>query len=342
MKYYSGLDVSLKETFISIIDEQGSTVKEGFVPTDVRSISDYLKEVGLIYDKIGIESGQLSIPLCKSLMTQRLPVICVDARHMAAALSARINKNDRNDARGIAQLMRAGLYKEVQVKSDESCQLKILLGSRRQLVMNRQQLMGTIRGLLKIYGIKLTKNSASAGFRIKVEKAISELNTITYGSIQALLNSLEALEGSLTYLDKMVSELGKNDEDCQRLTTVPGVGVITAMTYKAALDNPARFGRSETVGAYMGLTPRQYASGETNRQGSISRMGPQECRTMLYEAAQSLLFICKTKCKLKTWGLKLLKKKGRKKAIVAVARKLAVVMHRMLVDKTEFSLNRGL
>ncbi len=337
MNYYSGLDVSLKETFISIIDGNGLTVKEGFVPTDVQSISDYLKEGGLFYGKIGIETGQLSIPLCKGLISQGLSVTCVDARHMAAALSARINKNDRNDARGIAQMMRAGLYKEVQVKSDESCQLKVLLGSRRQLVMIRQQLMGTVRGLLKIYGIKLSRNVVYGGFKIKVEKSISELNPIAYASIQALLSNIEAIEISLDHLDKIVGEIGKKDEDCQRLMSIPGVGAITAMTYKAALDNPDRFERSDIVGAYMGLTPRQYASGEIDRHGNISRMGPQECRNMLYEAAQSLLCICKTKSKLKTWGLKLAKKKGKNKAIVAVARKLAVIMHRMLVDKTEFS-----
>ena len=337
MKYYSGLDVSLKETFISIIDGEGLTVKEGFVPTDVQSISDCLTEDGLTYDKIGIESGQLSISLCKGLISQGLSVTCVDARHMAAVLCARINKNDRNDARGIAQMMRAGLYKEVQVKSDESCQLKILLGSRRQLTSTRQHLMGTIRGLLKIYGIKLGVKAPSGSFRIKVEKALNGLDSITSASIEALLSSLEAIETSLTQLDKMMGALGKKDEACQRLMTIPGVGVITAMTYKAALDDPGRFDRSETVGAYMGLTPRQYASGEVDRHGSISKMGPQECRNMLYEAAHSLLVICKTKCKLKAWGLKLVKKKGMKKATVAVARKLAVIMHRMLVDQTEFS-----
>lgn len=336
MKYYSGLDVSLKETFISIINEKGLTVKEGFVPTGVESISSYLKEGALAYDKIGIESGQLSISLCKGLVAQELPVTCVDARHMAAALSARINKNDRNDARGIAQMMRAGLYKEVQVKSDESCQLKVLLGSRRQLVSNRQQLKGTIRGLLKIYGIKLGSKGVSGCFGIRVRQVLSTIDRISCGSIDALLESLEAIEDSLTKLDRILSELGQKDEDCQRLMTVPGVGAITAMTYKAAVDDLGRFERSETVGAYMGLTPKQYASGEVDRHGSISKMGPQECRNMLYEAAFSLLVTCKAKSKLKTWGLKLLKKKGMKKAVVAVARKLAVIMHRMLVTKTSF------
>lgn len=336
MKYYSGLDVSLKETFINIIDGNGLTVKEDLVPTDVHSISRYLKENGFAYEKIGIESGQLSISLCKGLIAEGLSVTCVDARHMASALSARINKNDRSDARGISQMMRAGLYKEVQVKSDESCQLKVLLGSRRQLVMNRQQLMGSIRGLLKIYGIKLGKKAVLKTFGMRVEEAISTLDTITSASIRALLSALTGIETSLAQLDKMVGLLGKKDEDCQRLMTIPGVGVITAISYKSALDDPGRFERSETVGAYMGLTSRQYASGEVDHHGSISKMGLQECRTMLYEAAQSLLSVCKTKSALRTWGLKLAKKKGKKKAVVAVARKLSVIMHRMLVDKTEF------
>jgi transposase len=336
MKYYSGLDVSLKETFISMIDAEGLTVNEGFVPTDVDSISGFLKKSGVVYEKIGIESGQLSISLCKSLRAEGLPVTCVDARHMAAALSARINKNDRNDARGIAQMMRVGLYKEVQVKSDESCQVKVLLGSRRQLVSNRQQLMGTVRGLLKIYGIKLGKKFVTESFAEKVEKAISVLDAVTRASIQALLKALEAIEASLTQLNKTVVALGQKDEDCQRLMTIPGVGAVTAMTYKATLDDPGRFDLSETVGAYMGLTPRQYASGEVDRHGSISKMGPVECRTLLYEAAQSLLYVCKTPSRLKAWGLRLSRKKGKKKAIVAVARKMSMIMHRMLVDKTEF------
>lgn len=337
MKYYSGLDVSLKETFISIIDSNGSIIKEGFVPTDIYSISKYLQADVFEYDKIGLESGQLSIPLCKGLIAEGLCITCVDARHMAAALSARINKNDRNDARGIAQMMRAGLYKEVEVKSDEACQVKVLLGSRRQLVRNRQQIMGTIRGLLKIYGIKLSEKSSSKNFKSSIKEALNTLDQVSCRSIEALVHSVEAIEASLTQLDKMVGKLSRADEDCQRLMTIPGVGVITAMNYKSALDNPERFEKSETVGAYMGLTPRQYASGEIDRHGSISKMGPQECRTMLYEAAQSLLVICKAKSKLRTWGLKLAKKKGMKKAIVAVARKLAVIMHRMLVDKTEFA-----
>ena len=238
MKYYAGLDVSLKVTFISIIDEKGKVVKKGSVGSDVTSLSAYLKGQSFEYELIGIESGQLSIPLCKGLLKKGLEVICLDARHMAAALSARINKNDRNDARGIAQMLRAGLYKEVKIKSDESCQVKMLLGGRRQLVNTRQQLMRTMRGLLKIYGIKL---GSQTRFAVQVRESIKNLDETSCLSMEALLEGLEGIEKPLKTLDKKLEEIGREDEDCIRLMTVPGVGAITALTYKVALDDPGRF-----------------------------------------------------------------------------------------------------
>lgn len=336
MKHYSGLDVSLKETFISIIDEKGKIVKEGVVASESSAIAEFLLGQNKKYESIGIESGQLSISMCKELRNLGLPVTCVDARHMAAALSARINKNDKNDARGIAQMMRVGLFKEVLVKSDEACQVKIILGSRRQLIRCREQIAGTIRGLLKIYGIKVNQRLSSANFALKVQEMVHNLDEISQTSIESLVHSLEIIEESTRKLDKMLSEQSKKDEDCKLLTTVPGVGIIVAMTYKAAIDDLHRFETSYTVGAYMGLSPRQYASGEIDRHGSISKMGPVDCRNMLYEAAQVLLVKCKRTFKLRSWGLKLKKKKGMKKAIVAVARKLAVIMHKMLIDRKEF------
>jgi transposase len=253
---------------------------------------------------------------------------------MAASLSARINKNDKNDALGIAQMMRVNMYKEVKIKSDNSCELKVLLGSRNQLMSTKQQIMGTIRGLLKIYGLKIPAKTSK--FANIVRDQIDGLSDVIRSAVEATLDSLESTEFAIMKLDKMMMEYCKKDEDCKLLMTVPGVGVVTAMTYKSTLDDPHRFADSEIVGAYMGLTPKQYASGEINRQGSISKMGPKAGRTSLYEAAQSLLVVSKKKHRIKSWGLKLAKKKGMKKAIVAVARKLAVVMHRMLINRTEF------
>ena len=331
--YYAGLDVSLNETFVSIIDEEGRIVAEESVKTNVDDLSTYLQKIKGPFKRIGIESGQLSISLCKGLSKKGLPVICVDARHMAAALSSRINKNDKNDARGIAQMLRVGLYKEVQIKSDEMCDIKLILGSRRQLVRTRLKLMGTIRGLLKIYGLKI---GTQAKFCDNVHLLIKPLSSVVHPPIEALLACIEKQEESVKTIHQTLLNMGKEDEDCKRLMTIPGVGIITAMTYKGTLDNPERFKRSENVGAYLGLTPRQYASGEVNRHGRISKIGSKECRVALYEAAQSLLWCVKTPLKLKSWGLKVAKRKGNKKATVAVARKLAVIMHRMLINKKDF------
>lgn len=331
--YYAGLDVSLNETFVSIIDAVGEIAAEKSVPTNVDDLSAYLKNISSTFKHIGIESGQLSIPLCKGLAQQNLPVICVDARHMATALSSRINKNDRNDARGIAQMLRAGLYKRVQIKSDEMCELKLILGSRRQLIRTKLKLMGTIRGLLKIYGIKIGTQSQ---FCDKTRKLIQPLSDLAQSPLKALLSCIEKNEKALKELDNKLNAMGKKDEDCKHLMTIPGVGIITAMTFKVTLDHPERFKHSESVGAYLGLTPKQYASGEVNRQGSISKVGSKECRSLLYESAQSLLINVKVPLKLKSWGLKLAKKKGNKKACIAVARKLAMIMHRILIDKKDF------
>ncbi len=336
MEYYIGLDVSLKETFVGVVNSQGKTVHEGKVLTEVSLISSYLNAQGYKdTSQLAVESGQLSISLCKGLRQEGFAVVCVDARAMSKTLSSTINKNDKNDAIGIARMVRAGAYKEVKIKEDENCENKVLLGSRRQMVTSRQQVMGTIRGLLKIYGVKI-QSSRKENFIHAVSTEIAKLPSLVRRSIDVLLDSLRCIEESLERLNEMVEQYAKIDEDCQLLMTAPGVGKVTAMTYKAALDDPGRFADSDDVGAYMGLTPRQYSSGEVNRHGSISKMGPKECRTILYEAAQCLLVVSKEKSKLKSWGLKLAKKKGMKKAIVAVARKLAVIMHRMLVSRKEF------
>jgi len=336
MKYFVGLDVSLQETFITILSSEGEVVTEKSVLTEVDDIVDFLLSQNLTYEKLGIESGQLSIHLCKGLTKSGLNAICVDARHMSRLLSAKkVNKNDRNDALGIADMIRVNLYKEVKIKSDESCQIKILLGGRRQLVGVRQQTMATIRGLLKIQGIKI-KPRINFNQTV-IDNLLKNVNDkMIKLTIKSLLDALRQIESSLLELDQAAIKLCKNDEDCKLLTTIPGVGVVTAMTYKSTLDGAARFKDSSLVGAYMGLTPKQYASGEIDRHGSISKMGPKECRTMLYEAAQCLLIRSKKKSKLRSWGLKLKKKKGNKKAITATARKLAVIMHQMLIDRKEF------
>lgn len=338
MEYYAGIYVSLKEVFISILSKEGKVVKEGAVRNEPELIDKFLAEYKGKYNKIGLESGQFSIYLCNEFKKLGYNIKCVDARHMAAGLSARINKNDKNDARGIANMLRAGLYKEVYIKSDIECEQKILLQSRRQLVEQRKRLRNMVRGLLKIYGYTIEEKASDKSFFSAVESYADKLGDAVKLSFSSTLSVLGVVVESIAKLDKELIKMGRHIADCKLLMTVPGVGVVTAMTFITTIGDAKRFKESEMVGAYLGLTPKQYASGEVNRQGSISRMGPSECRSMLYEAAHSLLCRNKKKCALQTWGLKLARKKGKRKAIVAVARKLAVTMHRMLVDKTEFCL----
>lgn len=191
---YCGLGVSLKETFVTIINDQGEILDESIVPTEVKEISNHLKSLKLFYKKIGIESGQFSIHLCKGLIKKGFKnVICVDARHMSKLLSANINKNDKNDALGIAQAMRSNLYKEVQIKSDSSCEIKMILGSRRQLVNSRKQLMGTLRGLLKIYGVKLPPRCNSKNTLSLIPKNFTQANNVSVTYTYNAANSLKDL-----------------------------------------------------------------------------------------------------------------------------------------------------
>jgi len=195
--------------------------------------------------------------------------------------------------------------------------------------------VSSIKGHLKVYGVKLGKGTGKT-FREKVEASISALKMSTRKTIQALLNVLDVLEEEIKKLNREVVELVKEDADVQLLQSIDGVGPITALAFKAEMDNPARFKDSKDAGAYVGLTPTQYSSGETQRQGGISKRGSRRTRCLLVEAATALLMRSRKWSKLKAWGMKLMKKKGAKKAIVAVARKMAVMMHRMLITKEPF------
>lgn len=255
---------------------------------------------------------------------------------MAAALSARVNKNDRNDAQGIAWMLRAGLVRPVALKSERAQEVQVLMGSRRQLVQTGRNLANSVRGQLKGIGIRLRGALSHAKLAEEAAPHLSALPEVARQAVRSLLDALSAVAKQIAALDDLVMKEAKQDADCKLLMSIPGVGAITAMTYTAALDDPSRFAKSRDVGAYMGLTPRQYASGEVNRLGHVSRCGPKECRHMLYEAAQVLLTRCKQPSRLRNWGLKLAKKKGMRKAIVAVARKLATLMHAMLVSGNTF------
>jgi transposase len=339
MSYYAGLDISMKETAICIVDESGAIVKESSVSTDPFAITTYLNKSGFEIKKAALESGCLSHWLIEELRKLKVPAICVDSRHIAAVLATTINKTDKNDARGIANAIRCNMYREVHAKSSNSIEKSTLLASRRTIVQQKTQLTNTIRGLLKAYGIRISHSATTNIFFEYVRTRIAELPGLAKFSLEELLKVAEGLHNQVKSFDKLIERLAKGDAEVKRLQTVPGIGPITAMTFKMEIDDPKRFQKSRSVGAYLGMTPTQYSSGETQKQGRISKCGSKELRRLLMEAGLVVITRSNKWSKLKAWGMKLMKKVGLKKAALAVGRKLAVIMHRMLITGEEFRYN---
>jgi transposase len=335
MKHCAGLDVSVKETAICIVDETGKIVREAKVTTEPEAIIAVLSAGGLEYARVGLEAGPMSQWVVTSLLEAGLPVVCVETRHMKAVLKAQqVNKSDRNDARGIAQMMRVGLYKAVHVKTLASQQERMLLTSRRLLRDKLQDMENELRGTLRNFGLRV--GVVSAG---DFETSVREL-VVGHPPLEAIVASLLAVRRVLreqyAVLHKMVLARVRSDRLCRRLMTVPGVGPVVALTFRATVDQPQRFARSKTVGAHFGLAPRRFQSGETDYDGRISKCGDAMMRTALYEAAHVLLTRTQKWSWLKAWGMRVARRRGGKKAKVALARRLAVILHRMWTDGTQF------
>lgn len=335
MKYYAGLDVTMKETFICVMREDGKTMYESNTHTDPQSIHEALAASGYELEKVGLESGSLSHYLTKGLQDLGRKAICIDSRKMAAILSVTVNKTDKNDARGIADAMRCNHYKETQVRSDQDAAICILLSSRATLVESRGRLKNTIRGYLKSYGIRLGEVSHKK-FPANVRAYYPEILDEAMQGMESLLKSYETLSDEIERIEVLLNKICKQDEVAQLLMTAQGIGMITALTFKADIGDSSRFQKSESVGAYYGMTPRLYSSGETIRQGRVSKCGARNVRTLLAEAGVVILTRCKSWSPLKAWGLKLMRKHGLKKAAMAVGRKLAVILHRMMVTGETF------
>lgn len=337
MRHFIGLDVSMKETSVCIVDEQGRVVRESREKTCPLQLASAIKKAGLSVEKIGIESGSLSHWLVTQLQKLDLPAICIDSRQMGALLALKINKTDKNDARVIANAMRTMTYQEVKLKSQKDIELSTLLTARATLVSQRTTLKNTIRGMLKSYGIRL-KTVGKKTFIVAVKTAIQDQCSIVQEGIEAVLAIYEVVDAKIIPLEKRLVAIAEEDEDAKLLMTIPGVGAITALNFKVTIGDPERFKDSRNVGAYVGMTPRQYSSGEVERQGRISKCGCKQTRSLLVAAATVMLIRTKSWSKLKAWGLKIYRKKGMKKAAVAVGRKLAVIMHRMMKTREAYRL----
>jgi transposase len=334
MSLFAGLDISVKTTAICILDATGQVLLEATVDSAPGAIAERLRIPGHSFERIGLEAGPLSQWIYAGLVDMGLPAICVETRHMHAALSAQINKTDRNDARGIAQMMRVGLFKAVHVKTPASQHRRLLLTSRKLLQRKIYDIENDLRGSLRNFGLKVGM-VGGARFEERVRELVAD-HSVVAAIVGPLLEARAALRIQFDKLHRMLLDLVRTDPICRRLMTAPGVGPIVALTFRTCVDNPARFSRSKCVGAHYGLTPRLYQSGETARTGRISRCGDVMLRSSLYEAALVLLTGPGRWNPLKAWGIAVARRRGMQKAIVAVARKLAIILHRMWRDETDF------
>src|SRR5579859_2087798 len=338
MKHYAGLDVSVKETSICVVDEAGKICREAKIPSHPDDLIRLLKDPSWRLVRVGLEAGPLSQWLFSGLAEAGLPVICIETRHTKAFLKAQVNKSDRNDARGIAQMMRVNLFQPVHVKTLTSQKRRVLLAARKLLLEKAIAIENDIRGLLRNFGLKV----GAAGV-VKFDQRIRELvegMPELAEIIEPLLTSRKQLRGAFMALHQKLLSIVRNDALCRRLMTIPGVGPVVSLAFSSTIDIPARFKNSKAVGAALGLTPVLNQSGESRRIGRISLCGDDMMRHLLYEAAQVMLTRVQKWSWLKAWAMSVARRRGQQKAIVALARRLGVIMHRMWIDGTEFRWTR--
>jgi len=338
MSQYVGLDVSVKEVSICVVNASGDVLARGTVPTDPDQIATFVSDHAPNAERVVHESGIMAIWLTRELDKRGVPIICIDARLAHKALSGRVNKTDRGDAEGLAHLARTGWFTPVHIRSEASERVRVLIGTRERLIRMRKDLEAHVRGVLKTFGIRMAaiqRSNLRGGFRDQLAQAgqsdlAIELMADAFNPIhQALCAAAEAIDDELR-------EIARGSDLAQRLMTVPGVGPVVALAYIATLDDEARFKRATDVGAFLGLTPRRYQSGDTDWSGRISKCGDRDLRRLLYSAGFSLISQVRRFSPLRAWAVRLSERKGVKHAAVAAARKLSVIMLRIWRDGTVF------
>lgn len=337
MEHYVGLDVSLKKTAVRVIDGEGNRIWQGKCASSPEAIELVIRRRAPAVVRIALETGPLCVWHWHALRAAQLPVVCIHTRHAKAALMMQLNKTDPNDAFGLAQIVRCGWYREVEVKSMESHRIRLLLSARNRLVGMRKGLYNQIRGLVKTFGVVLPPGKG--GTFVRAVEAYMPDDPTVRTVIESLLVTWKTVTLQLRKLDADIEKRARESAVHRNLMTVPGVGAVTAAAYVATIDLPERFSNGKDVGAYLGLRPRRYQSGEVDRIGRISKCGDMMLRALLFEAAHALLTRTRRKSALRTWGLGLARRAGQAKAKVAVARKLAVIMHRMWAENTAFRMS---
>jgi transposase len=338
MEHYAGIDVSLERSSVCVVDGAGRIIREAKVASEPEALVGFFAVLGVAVTRIGLEAGPLSQWLHAGLTGAGFEAVLLETRHVKAALSAMVVKTDRQDARGIAQLLRMGWFRPVHCKSPPAQEIRALLVGRKLLQGKLLDVELSIRGILRGFGLKLGEVSRGR-FAARVRELVAG-QPMLERVVEPMLRAREALRAEYQVLHRAVLAIVRGDATCRRLMTVPGVGALVAVTFASAIDDPARFRRSRAVGAHFGLTPKKYQSGETDITGGISKVGDAMVRTALYEAANVMLTRAGKFSTLKRWALEVAKRRGMRRAKVALARKLATVLHRLWVEGSEFRFGR--
>ena len=339
MEHYVGIDVSLEQSSVCVMDRTGRILRETKVASDPDALAAFLADLGHSVTLVGLEAGPLSQWLFAGLRQAGVEAVLMETRQVKGALKAMPVKTDRRDAEGIAHLLRMGWFRPVHCKSASAQEVRALLTARKLLLAKMLDIELGLRGVLRGFGLKMGKISRGR-FAARVRELVAG-NTMLEHVAQAMLTARETLRAEMTALDRRARAHAREDAICRLLMSAPGVGALTALTFKSAVDDPGRFRSSKMVGAHFGLTPSKHQSGEKDVTGAITRAGDGMARSTLYEAATALLTRTKAFSSLKSWGLTVARRRGRKRATVAVARKLAVILHRMWVDGSTFRFGRA-
>jgi len=336
MKHYAGIDVSLECSSVCVVDASGKILRETKVASEPEALIAWLRSSGFDLERIGLEAGPLSQWLFAAMKAAGLAVELLETRHVRKAFEAMPVKSDRNDARGIAQLMRLGWFRPVHCKSIDAQEVRAMLTARKLVQSKLRDVENSLRGILRGFGLKVGK--------VTEREFAGRINELVGGHAHlqmiagALLAVRAVLRKEFAALEKQTRQTARSEARARLLMSVPAVGPIVALTYASAIDDPGRFKSSKQAGAHFGLTPKKHQSGETDYSGRISKIGDVSVRTALYEAAHVMLTRPIKGCsQLKSWAMRIKMRAGMSKAKVALARRLAVIMHRMLADGTPFN-----
>lgn len=336
MDHYAGIDVSLEWSSVCVVDATGRIIRESKVASEPAALVAWFGLLGVKLARIGLEAGPLSQWLYAGMREAGLAVELLETRHVRDAFKAMPVKSDRNDARGIAQLMRLGWFRPVHCKSMGAQEVRAMLTARKLIQSKLRDVENSLRGILRGFGLKVGATTPRS-FAGRVRELVAG-QAVLERIVEALLVVHAVLRREFNGFEKRVRDMARSHVQARLLMTTPAIGPIVALTYASAIDDPRRFKSSKAAGSHFGLTPKKYQSGETDRSGRISKIGDASVREALYQAAHVMLTKAVKGCaQLKSWAMRIARRSGMRKAKVALARKLAVILHRMLANRQAFN-----